>query len=303
MKKLFAFALPAGLVVLLAVWATGAFRSRGEAFEARLERCRLKRDFAERAALARAIPADRITEWRDEALSLARWYFDEITAIRNRHPTEPPRPAVADADREGKGGKAERDRGLRGEFQRYAEGRYALLKEGRYAALRSAADQGLRLDLLALERGASPEGGAAQLRIDVALWGAPRYVERERAAERVATRNVVPVSFRTLVFRFLDASGKQVAEMSRGGEPYFKLADPERFVEDFPPGVLFGSYWVDFFPREAASVEIELDASARGASGAERPVSFKIAVPVADEWKIPPGATYQAEIRQVPATR
>jgi hypothetical protein len=303
MKKLLAVALPAGLAVLLAVWATGTFRTRGEAYEARLERCRLKRDFAERAALARAIPPDRITEWRDEAMSLARWYFEEITAIRNRHPTEPARPAAAEPEREGKGGKAERDRALREEFQRYAEGRFALLKEGRYAALRSAADAGLRLDLLAVEKGASPEGGAPQLRIDVALWGAPRYVERERAGERVATRNVVPVSFKTLVFRFLDGSGKQVAEMSGGGEPYYKLADPERFVEDFPPGVLFGSYWVDFFPREAASVEIEFDASARGASGAERPASFKIAVPIADDWKIPPGATYQAEIRQVPATR
>jgi hypothetical protein len=301
MKKLLAVALPAGLAVLIAVWATGSFRSRGEAFEARLERSRLKRDFAERAALARAIPPDRLTEWRDEALALARWYFEELTAIRNRHPLEPARPATTDADGEGKGRKAEKERAVREEFQRYAEGRFTLLKEGRYAALRSAVDAGLRLDLLAVEKGSSPEGGATQLRIDVALWGAPRYVERERAGERTATRNVVPVSFRTLAFRFLDASGKQVAEMSGGAEPYYKLADPERFVDDFPPGVLFGTYWVDLFPREVASVEIELDASARGASGAERPASFKIDVPVPDEWKIPPGATYQAEIRQAPA--
>ena len=296
MKKLLAVALPAGLAILLAVWASGAIRGRAEASEARLERARLMRSFAERAALGRSLPPDRLPEWRDEAQALLRWYFDELSAIRNRHPG-----AVAKAAEPDPEPKKEKDRAVREEFQKYAATRYALLREGRYAALQSAADAGLRLDVLAIEPGPSPDGGAPALRIDVALWGAPRYAERERSGEKTTTRSVVPVSFRAVAFRFADAAGKAYGEMSGGGEPYLKLADPERWVEDFPPDVLFATYWVDLFPREAAKVELELDASARLASGAERPASFKLAFPVPDAWKIPPGATYQAEVRQAPA--
>jgi hypothetical protein len=297
MKRLLFLGLPLGLAILAAAWALSAFRASGEATEARLERARLKRDFVERAALGRTLPPDRLPEWRDESAALTRWYFDGLSAIRNRFPTEPARPtglAAAGGDKK----LADKDRAMLEEWQKLADDRFELLKSGRYVPVASAAAEGLRLDLLAVEPGASPEGGAPGLRIDFALWGAPRYLERERANEKTTVRGVSPVSFQTIAFRFLDSTGKLYGEMNGPGEPYQKLADGERWVDDFPPGILFGTWWVELFPRETATVELEVLVEVRGASGLERPAPMKWSLPVPEGWKLPPGAAYQAEIRE-----
>jgi hypothetical protein len=297
MRKLLFVALPFGLAVLGAVTLVDTLRSRGEAADARLERARLKRDFTERAQAAKAIPPDRPAEWQAEVAALSRWYFDELQGIRNRHPGEPARPTGVQAAEEEAKGKLKGDqREQLEDFQKYAESRLAILKDGRYAVVASAPAEGLRLDLLAVETGKSPEG-APGLRIDFALWGAPRYVERERAKDKTISRNVVPVSFKRIAFEFVDPAGKLYGEMNGAGEPYQKLADPERFVDDFPPGVLFGTWWVEPFPREAATVKFVLDADLRAPSGAVRPAAFTVAMPVPEAWKLPPGTAFQGEVQ------
>jgi hypothetical protein len=304
MRKLLFVALPVGLVVLAGTLLFTSSRTRSEAAEARLERARLKRDFGERAQAAKALPADRLSEWQAEVAALARWYFDELTAIRNRHPGEPPRATglqTAESERKGKLTKEERE--VIQDFQGYADGRLKLLREGRYVPAASALADGLRLDLLSVEPGAAPGGGGPGLRIDFALWGAPRYLERERGGDRTVTRNVIPVSFKRLALHFHDPAGKLYGEMSGAGEPYQKLADPERFVDDFPPGVLFGTWWVELFPREAASAELELLVDVRAPSGAVRPATFQARLPVPEAWKLPPGATFQAEVREAAPAR
>jgi hypothetical protein len=298
MRKLLVVALPFGLAVLAAIVLTERSRTQVDLTEARLERARLKRDFTERAQLAKALAADRLPEWRAEVSALARWYFDELAAIRNRHPDEPARPgALEAAEGEKKGKLRKEDRETIADFQAFADGRLALLREGRYAPVVSSFAEGLRLDVVGVETGPSPGGGPG-LRIDFALWGAPRYLERERAGDKNLTRNVTPVAFKQIAFRFLDPAGKLYGEMTGPGEPYQKLGDPERFSDDFPPGVLFGTWWVELFPREAASVQLELGVDLRAPSGAVRPATFQAQVPVPEEWKLPPGATFQAEVRE-----
>ena len=297
MRKLLLVALPIGLAVLAAVTLVGTMRSRAEAGDARLERARLKRDFSERAAVAKALPPDKLAEWQAEVAALSRWYFDELQAIRNRHPGEPPRPsAVQAADEEQKGKLKKEQREQLEDFQKYAESRLAILKEGRYAVVASAPAEGMRLDLLSVETGKSPDG-APGLRVDFALWGAPRYLERERTNDKTVTRSVVPVAFKRIVFEFLDPANKLYGEMSGAGEPYQKLADPERFVDDFPSGVLFGTWWVEPFPREAATVKLDVDADVRAPSGAVRPATFTFTMPVPEAWKLPPGTAFQGEIQ------
>ena len=304
MRKLLAVALPVCLAVLAGILLFTTSRSLTTTSDARLARARLKRDFSERAGAMRAIPPDRAAEWQAEVLALSRWYFDELGAIRNRFPGEAPRPTglrAAEEERKGKLKKEERD--AIADFQGYAEDRLSLLRDGKYAAAGSALAEGLRLDLLAIEPGPAPGGGGPGLRVDFALWGAPRYVERERSGDKSVTRNVVPIAFKRIAFQFLDGAGKPYGEMSGGGEPYQKLSDPERFVDDFPPGVLFGTFWVELFPREAATVNLEIAADVRGASGAVRPATFVFKLPVPERWKLPPGAAYQAEIREVGPAR
>jgi hypothetical protein len=298
MRKLLLVALPVGVAVALAAFLVTSQQHAAEASVARLERARLKRDFSERAGLARAIAPDRLPEWRDEIQSLSRWYFDELQIIRNRHPGEPARPSAVEAARAEKKAPGEKELAQLQDFQAYADGRLALLREGRYAPAASVLAEGLRLDLVELAPAPAPTGGAPALRIDFALWGAPRVLERDRSAERTVTRTVVPVAFKRIVLRFLDAGGKLYGEMSGAGEPYQKLVDPERFQDDFPPGMLFGTWWVEPFPREAAVVELEISADLRGAAGTVRPATFTTKLPVPEAWKLPPGAVFQAEARE-----
>lgn len=283
--------LAAGAAVLFTTW-----RSRSDAAEARLERAQLKREFLERGAVSRDLPPEKAREWRDEARALLRWYFDELAASRNRHP----RAAEAARPAKGKEGKGKEEDASRAEWQRYAEDRLAILRDGKYEPLHSLADRGLRLDILAFGPAANPEGGARALRIDFALWGAPRRVEKETlpGTARTVSKVVVPAAFRQLGFQFLGEKGKTWGEMTGPGEPYMKLADPERFSDDFPPGVLFGTWYVDLFPREAQKVVFTLGVEARGQSGADVSASYKLELPVADAWKIGPGEKYQAETRE-----
>ncbi|HET6922474.1 MAG TPA: hypothetical protein VFI16_04935 [Anaeromyxobacteraceae bacterium] len=283
----------AAAVALFSFW-----RSRSEVAEARLERAQLKREFLERGSASRQVAPDRPKEWRDEARALLRWYFDELAASRNRHPTAA-RAAEASRSR-GKDAKGKEDDAARAEWQRYAEERLAILRDGKYEPLWSLADRGLRLDILSFGPDKGAGGGGGSLRIDFALWGAPRRLEKEAVpgTARTVTKVVVPAAFRQLGFQFLDDKAKPYGEMTGPGEPYMKLADPERFSEDFPPGIIFGTWQVDRFPREAARVVFTLGVETRGQSGADVSASYKLELPVSDAWKIGQGETYRAETRE-----
>ncbi|HSM93115.1 MAG TPA: hypothetical protein VLT47_09520 [Anaeromyxobacteraceae bacterium] len=303
MKKILFVALPAGIAIFAAVAIFAAFRDRGESTASLLERAQLKREFVERAAVGRALPPERIDEWRDESAALFRWYLQELSAIRNRHPTVPPAPTGAAAAAEERKGKfTEKDRASYGEWQKLADDRFALVKEARYAPLFTATVEGMRLDLLSITTGQHPAGGGAALRIDFALWGAPRNVVKEKQGDVTTTKVVLPIAFRQLAFRMLDEKGKLYGEMSGPGEPFQKLSDPERWIEDFPPGVLFGTWWVDLLPREAVNAELDVDVALRGANGNERSGPFKFTLPVREEWRVAPGAAYEAQTREVAPT-
>jgi hypothetical protein len=299
MKRLLFVALPAGLLLLAAVFLLEAWRSRAESFDARLERARLKREFAERSALARAMPVQPPEGWRLEAPALLRQYLESTAAVRNRYPREPMRPsAVAAAGEEKKGKLADKDRAAIAEFQQYADGRVALVRSGRYAPVVSAVAEGLRLDILAVESGPNPDGGGPGLRVDFALWGVPRTLEREGTGEKTTSRSVLGVTLRQLGIRLLDAKGKLFGGMQGGGEPAIKLADPERFTDDLPPSILFGTWWLELLPRPPASMELELTTAVRGAAGQDRPAVFTVALPIDEAWRLPSGVEFKAEVRE-----
>jgi len=298
MRRVLLVLVPLGLALLVGVMVTSALRGRDEAAQAQAERARLKREFDERAALLRSLAPESAQDWRDEAGALLRAYFQALAEVRSRFPHAPAPPtALAAAEAEHKGPLPEKDRDTLEDFQKYADSRLALLRGG-YVPLAAAVSGGLRLDLLAVEPGASPAGGPG-LRVDFALWGVPRLVERERTSSRNVSRTLLPVALKALEFHFLDAAGKAYGEMNGPGEPYQKLVDPERFAPDFPPGILFGTWWVELFPREAAAVEIRLDVEQRGPTGSARPLALGLRLSVQDSWRIPPGSTYQAEVREV----
>jgi hypothetical protein len=245
------------------------------------------------------MPAQPPEAWRAESSALLRQYLEAVAAVRNRFPGEPARPgAVAAAAEEKKGKLADKDRAAIAEFQQYADGRLALLKGGRYAPVASAVAEGLRLDLLAVQAGPNPDGGGPGLRVDFALWGVPRTLEREGTGEKTTSRTALGVSLRQLAIRLLDAKGQLYGGMQGGGEPAIKLADPDRFSEELPPSILFGTWWLELLPRPPVSLELELTAAVRGAAGQDRPAVFTVALPIDEAWRLPAGAEFKAEVRE-----
>jgi hypothetical protein len=296
MKPVLRVAFVVVVALGIGIWLASSLRRSAHAAEWRAGRERLKRELVERGAAARQLGPDQGREWREEVRALLRWYGDELAALRSRWPGAASGAPAAAADR------GDRDKeGARAEWQRYAEERHRTLAEGRYEPIASTADRGLHLDLLAVEAVPPAAGAGRTLRIDFALWGAPRRTDRETGpGGKTTVRTVVPLAFRQLAFHFQDAQGRPYGEMTGPGEPFQKLADPERFVEDFPPGVLFGTWTVDAFPREAASVAVALQVEARGQGGASVPATLRLELPVPEAWKIGVGEAYQAETREAP---
>lgn len=301
MKPLLRVLLPLLLVAaaLLGIWLP--FRSRTDALTLRVERARLKREFVERSLAARALAADRQREAAEESRALLRWYVEELQGIRNRHPRSAAEPSLAAALAQRPKATAEERQTLE-EFYRYTDERWQALRSGRYDPLLVAGAGGLRFDLIAIQPGKSPVTQEAGVRIDFALWGAPRRTERETLAGGKSTERAATVaSFRRLDLHFVDGEGRPYGEMSGTGEPYLKLADPERFVEDFPPGILFGTWWVDPFPREAARVKLGLEVQVPGTAPTAAAATFALELPVADAWKLPPGVPFRGETRTDPS--
>jgi hypothetical protein len=236
----------------------------------------------------------------DEAQGVLRWWVEASTALRNRYPHQAAAAAPRPAKPAEKGAARARAAGAGADeaFRAYAAERADLLRGG-YAPALSASDQGLRLDVLAVRTGEHPDTHERGLRIDFALWGAPRRVEREAEGARVSRRVVVPLSFRQLSFRFLDAAGKTYGEMTGGGEPYLALKDPDRFGAALPPGIVFGTWWVEPFPREAARVELSVAVQAQGTTAAALTPAFRWEIPVQEEWRLRPGEAVRAETREV----
>ena len=273
----------AGVVVLVVITQL-ARRSDREGY--RLDREALRREVVERATVARGLSGPAGVE---EARAVVRWWLDGIAQLHNRHPRgaeSAPAPARGDKDSAA--------------WQRYAAERLEELRAG-YAPALSAVDQGLRLDVLSVRAGEHPETHERGLRVDFALWGAPRRIEREASdGARATLRVLVPVAFRQLGFRFVDAAGKTYGEMTGSGEPYLVLKDPERFSGELPPGVVLGTWWVEPFPREATRVEVSVGIQVQGMTAGSLAPTFRWELPVDEAWKLRPGETFRAETREAP---
>ena len=283
---------------LLALWTSS--RARTEALSLRAERARVKREFVERALVARALAADRPKEAAEESRALLRWYAEELQVAHNRHPRQPRETTLAALqEQRPKATAAERE--TLAEFFQYAADRWQGLRAGRLDPLQVAGASGLRLDVLAVQAGQNPASKERGVRIDFALWGAPRRTDRDlQPGGHAVERSAISASFQRLTLRFTDGDGKPYGEMAGSGEPYLKLADPERFVEDFPPAILFGTYWLELLPREPSTLEFELAASIRGAGGRERPALLSVSLPIEEGWRLPPGVDFKGEVRIAP---
>ena len=112
-------------------------------------------------------------------------------------------------------------------------------------------------------------------------------------------RLTVNANFREMVFSGQDPDGKPIREMRASGEPY-KIENPERFIEEFPPGIVFGYYDLPKIPAEVATAELTFDIATRSVlTGEEVAAKFVWKQPVPAEWKLPAGAGWEGAQEQV----
>jgi hypothetical protein len=288
--------LPVAIAGALLVLVIARVSAANDAAAYRLELEALRREMTERCTVARGASG---TAGAEEARAVMRWWFDSVAALRNRHP-KPAREALRPP--QAKEAAAEKAKDDAAAFTRYAAERLEAIRAG-YAPSLSGSEAGLRLDVLGIQPGEHPETHERALRIDFALWGVPRRLESEAGAaesSRSSLRVVVPLAWRQLAFRFLDAGGKTWGEMSGLGDPYLQLRDPERFSPELPPGIVLGTWWVERFPREAARVEITVSPQVQGMTAAALAPTFRWEIEVPEAWKLGPGEQFKGEQREAP---
>lgn len=93
-----------------------------------------------------------------------------------------------------------------------------------------------------------------------------------------------------------DNKEQRRAELNGGGEPAILIPEPEKFVEDFPPGVMIGLYQFPLFPAEAKALELTMNFEFKNPGGGRvvNDMKFK-PIEVKPEWKLPAGASFDAD--------
>lgn len=296
--------LLAVVVVVAGIFMVSNYSGKMDAYEFQSEVQRLKQEFIERGSFARHLGEGRSKDWRDESRALIRWYFDELNGAYNRHPDQRKRVTGLEAlkrDKE-KGKIKDADWSSYEEWYKLTEQAFTTLKDGKYDFVFGGSAEGLRLDVMSVTGATNPTTKEKALKVDFAVWGAPRRIEKEQVSgsSKIVTRIIVPITFKQIGFRFIDDKGSIAAEMSGGAEPYQKIQDPERWVEDFPPGILFGTWYFDVFPHEAVKAEVNLEIDGRGQAGSDIPANFKWELPLKDDWKLREGEVFKAETMEMP---
>ncbi len=281
--RLFKIALPVLFAGGLALAASRAWMDGQDRAARALAAEHARSEFVQHAALVRAQPD--LERYRTELRALMRSWFAAQATIGNRWPSMRGQLAPYIAAQRAPAQ-------LQAEVDELLGGTIAGLREGRLEVLSSAVADGLRVDILHARK--LGKGDEARLQIDVAVWGAPEETTVEESGERAVTRTSVPVVFRGLSFKFLDAAGKQVAHMPGEGQPRLRVDLPEGIVADAPPGLVLGRYEPFLFPKDAAEVEWTVSLQVKMPSGESRAATASWKTKMDPAWADASGKVWSA---------
>jgi hypothetical protein len=288
------------------------YKAKVAEYDHRLDLERIRREYLERAPLARDIP--EANKYAEEMRALFKWYFGELTEHYNKFGAFKNYDRVMQEFEARKKNKKLSEK----EFEQYeerfklAKGMWDALKEGRYDPIFTSAERGLRFDIYKVE--ALPDSKDPKVRLWVALYGAQRKWNVDTSGGFKVSKLNVNAHFQGLILQGFTAKDKQVVEQAVSGEP-FKIDHPERWIEEFPPSMVFAHYDLPLLPydveveagKPAQTVEraeFAFTVSTRSVvSGEEVLVAFTWKTPLKPEWKLPPGKKWEGateEIRSEP---
>ncbi|HCF58851.1 MAG TPA: hypothetical protein DFS52_12780 [Myxococcales bacterium] len=293
------------LVIVLAVllgaagFGVSKYQSKTSEYDHKLGLERIRKEFLERAPFARLMPGQE--RYQEEQRALWKWYFDELTGHYNKYPGLKNYERFLDELIERKTKRKIKEQ----EFAQYEE-RYELVKSywdtmqaGKYLPVFTGLDNGLRFDIY--EMRPIPDAREPRVRLQFTLLGTQRKwnVESSSGGGRIMKMNV-NASFHELVFKGFDAEGKPAREMRASGDP-FKLDYPERFIDEFPPGVVIGYYELPRVPSVVTKAELSFEIATRSVISGEEIVgrfTWKLD-PVPEELKLPPGMAWEGAEEQI----
>lgn len=298
MNPLLRIVLLAGLVLAALVYGIGAHTDAVKTLEFDLAKERLRAAFTERTAYTRSL--EDTERWANELVSASRWYESEWTNLLNRHPE---RRAESDvlATMEAQvaaGQMPKQELENRREWYDATQAVHALLSSGRYTPIASAISNGVRLDILGMKR--QSYAGRERMRLDVALWGAPRREVLQKNDGGATLKRQLDFNFTRLSLEFIDDNEKLIGGGDTGA-PTLVVDHPERWIPQFPPMAALGTYWIEAFPENTATVDLRIAGDIRSPSAGPIPVSFEWRLPVRAEWKVGAGEAFEGEERLLPA--
>ncbi|MCE9670366.1 hypothetical protein LY474_21430 [Myxococcus stipitatus] len=283
-----------GVIVLVAGVLLGAImnyrnasaRTREAQREADVQR--IHAEYLERVGWMRANPDENA--YRDELKSFFKNYFEQVDDhLKAFNGNKNFDGYLVELEKRADSGKDERS-GDRKAFYDYTRKLFDSMREGRYRPVWTATDKGMRLDVVSSD--VIMVMGRPQVRLQLVLWGAQRFMKDEGKVRKMMTS----ASFDT-VWKLTDAKGKLLGEM-RGADPSMKIDHPERFIPEFPPQMVLGHYDLDLMPNEVAKLEMTINVSSRSTSGGDATANYVWKLDVPSEWKLGAGETWEGATQE-----
>lgn len=294
MGKILSILIFGGALVAGVFFALDAHDKQVTDFEYELQLSGLRNQYVERSGWVRSIPSEE--RWREEFVSLNRWYESQWTAIHNRFPGRGSADAVLAAiDAEAAAGG--KDAGLKKEFFEHAKGFQKTLASGHYLPIAHHVASGVRLDLLDMKK--VVHEGQKALRVDLVAWGAPRQTIEGRSQGTATKKMVLDFALKSLSLEFIDEKDKLIGGGDTGG-PEILVDYPERWIPAFPPQAALATWWIEPMPNETKTVLLTINGEIRSGASGSMPVNMEWRLPASAAWKLGEGQAFEGDERLMP---
>ncbi len=271
----------------------GISRQKAKSFESErdLNLARIQREYLERVGWIRSIPEEKA--YKEEVTGFLRWYFKDVNDhIARFHGNRKFDDYLIDLAKRSDNPKEHAEKKA---YYDYTKKFFDELRGGSYSPVFSAADKGMRLDVVSasLEK----DKDKPYVKLAIALWGAQRELRDESTTAKGITavikkKMVTSASF-TVTWKLYDAKGKLFGEMTAQGDPAMKVDYPEKYIAEFPPQMVLGYYSMDLIPAEVAKIELLFNVASRSPAGGEAVANFTWKMDAPSEWKLRPGEKWE----------
>lgn len=294
MGKILSILIIGGGLVAATFFALDAHETQVTELEYQVQLSKLRNQYVERSGWVRSIPDQE--RWRDEFISLNRWYETQWTALHNRFPGRGSTDGVL-AEIEERAAAGAQDTALRMEFFEHTKGFQKVLASGHYLPIATHIASGVRLDLLDMKK--VVHDGRKALRVDLAAWGAPRQMLEGRSQGEVTQKLALDFALNSFSVEFIDENDKLIGGGDTGG-PEILIDYPERWVPAFPPQAAFAIWWIEPMPSETKTVLLTIDGNIRSSAAGSMPVTMEWRLPASEGWKLGEGVEFEGDERVMP---